>query len=391
MSADSCPSRVQRRDEARRRFGDLLDRLVPFLFRTDPRADEVVATLADATAEERRAAISNAVRMPFEDHGAAWSALLEDAVAVPMWVDWAAIDRAGHLFRRAGVVGGLVLGLRSLVFGYAAPAGNKPLALSGRLEASGAHRLAETGKFTSAVCAPDGMRVGASGWASTLRVRLMHAQVRRLISVSARYDHEAWGQPINQHDMLSTILLFSTVFTEGLEMMGLSVTAQEKEDYIQLWRYVAHVIGVEHELIPTSDAEARRYAELIECTQGSPDADSKALTHALLNGPIRAMSKRDDRSLAIARAQRDLAEGLCRGFVGDSIADDLGLSKTPWRWTIPLLRPSIRSVEAVRERSGLLTTVAEYLGTSYWDHAVESGLRGGVAQFDLPTRLLRNR
>lgn len=173
-------------------------------------------------------------------------------------------------------------------------------------------------------------------------------------------------------------------------MMGLRVSAQEKEDYIQLWRYVAYLIGVDHELIPTSEIEARRYAELIALTQGAPDADSKALTQALLNGPIRAMSKRDERSLAVARAQRDLAEGLCRSFVGEEVADGLGLSKTLWRWTIPLLRPSLRSVEAVRERSSLLTTVAEYLGTSYWDHAVQSGLRGGVAQFDLPTRLLGN-
>jgi hypothetical protein len=235
------------------------------------------------------------------------------------------------------------------------------------------------------------MRIGAPGWCSTLRVRLMHAQVRRLISMSPCYDHAAWGRPINQHDMLSTILLFSTVFTEGLELMGLRVTRQDKEDYVQLWRYVAHLIGVDHELIPTSEAEARRYSELILLTQGSPDADSKNLTHALLNGPIRAISKRDERSLAIARAQRDLAEGLCRGFVGDTIADGLGLSKTLWRWTIPLLRPSIRSVEVVRQRSGLLTMAAEYLGTSYWDRAVATGLRGGVAQFDLPTRLLGNR
>ncbi|MGB1698997.1 MAG: oxygenase MpaB family protein [Nannocystaceae bacterium] len=389
MVAESCPSRVRRPEEARRRYGDLLDRLVPFLFREDPRADAVVAILAEQPAEARRTAISSVLRLPFEDHGPEWSALLEDAIAVPVWVDWEAIERAGVLFRRAGVLGGLVLGLRSLVYGYAAPAGNKPLALSGRLEASGAHRLAETGKFTSAVCAPDGMRVGAPGWCATLRVRLMHAQVRRLISTSARYDHAAWGRPINQHDMLSTILLFSTVFTEGLEMMGLRVSAREKEDYVQLWRYVAHVIGVDHELIPTSEIEARRYAELILLTQGPPDEDSKRLTRALLDGPLRAISKRDDRSMAVAHAQRNLAEGLCRGFLGASIADGLGLSKTPWRWTMPLLRPSIRSVEVLRQRSTLLSMVAEYLGTSYWDYAVRSGLREGVAHFELPTRLLR--
>jgi hypothetical protein len=37
------------------------------------------------------------------------------------------------VFLRPGLLGGLVLGLRSLVYGYAAPAGNKPLVFSGRL------------------------------------------------------------------------------------------------------------------------------------------------------------------------------------------------------------------------------------------------------------------
>ena len=383
------PARVHRGEEARRRYGDLPDRLVPWLHESDPLADEVVASLAALPAAARHDAIDAALARPTRPQDQVWGALLEQAVAVPAWTDWDAIHRAGVLFRRAGVFGGLVLGLRSLVYGYAAPAGNKPLALSGRLETAGPHRLAETGRFVHAVSAPGGMRVGAEGWRTTLKVRLMHAQVRRLALRSPRYDVPAWGLPINQHDMLSTILLFSTVFTEGLELLGLRVTAAEKEDYIQLWRLVAHVIGVDATLIPARESEARRFAEVILLTQGPPDEDARALTRALLEGPLRAAKGGDPRAVALAQIHHKIAAGICRVLVGDTLADGLGVTDDAWRWLTPSLRPWVRAVDRLRPRSVLLRALAESLGDAYWDTAVRTGLGGVAPRFELPARLLR--
>jgi hypothetical protein len=42
---------------------------------------------------------------------------------------------------RTGFLGGIVLGFRSLVAGYCSPAGNKPLAFSGRLREAAPRRL----------------------------------------------------------------------------------------------------------------------------------------------------------------------------------------------------------------------------------------------------------
>ena len=62
------------------------------------------------------------------------------------------------------MLGGLVLSLRSLMGGYTAPVGNKPLAFSGRLRERAPRRVAETARFVTAVCAPAGMRRGAPGF-----------------------------------------------------------------------------------------------------------------------------------------------------------------------------------------------------------------------------------
>ncbi len=169
------PRRMKNRELARARFGELPDRLVPYLERADPLADAAVTALAGLPPAAREAAIEAAL------DGAAnvlpeLLALVEGARQVPPWLDEARLRTAHEVFLRAGLLGGLSLGLCSLVHGYAAPAGNKPLAFSGRLTERADRRLAETSRFVTAVTELDGLRLGALGWRSVLRVRLMHAK-----------------------------------------------------------------------------------------------------------------------------------------------------------------------------------------------------------------------
>ena len=107
--------------------------------------------------------------------------LMAHVEEVPAWVDWDRIRRGGETFLRTGRLGGLVLGAGSLMAGYAQPAGNKPLALSGRLEQQAARRLAETSRFVWQVTRASGLRRDGDGFAITVKVRLMHARVRALL------------------------------------------------------------------------------------------------------------------------------------------------------------------------------------------------------------------
>ena len=183
-------------------------------------------------------------------------ALFADLERVPSWVDWPRLDRGGAVVLRAGAAAGIVLGMKSLILGYASPGGNKPLVFSGRLQEQASRRLAETCRFVQAVSRPRGMYRHGEGFAITLKVRLMHAQVRRLIQRSGRWQPESWGHPVNQHDMLATVILFSAALIEGLRQLGYGVTPEEAEDVIHLWRYAGRVIGVEDALLPRSFSEA---------------------------------------------------------------------------------------------------------------------------------------
>jgi hypothetical protein len=167
------PRRMKNRELARERYGEVPARLVPYLERSDSLADAAIEALRALPAAERELTIESALN---DGQGN----------VVPVWLDDARLQRAHEVFLRAGLLGGISLGLCSLVHGYAAPAGNKPLAFSGRLKERADRRLAETGRFVTDVTEPGGVRPGARGWRSVLRVRLMHAQVRRLLLDSDR-------------------------------------------------------------------------------------------------------------------------------------------------------------------------------------------------------------
>jgi hypothetical protein len=382
------PTRFSHLPEARARFGDRVDRLGAFLGRVDPLADEVVAAIGGTPGgwrlfeEAARQGVERVAGAPRSFH-----ALFEQAEHVPVWVDWATVDRGGEVLLRAGPLGGIVLALKSLVLGYTSPAGNKPLVFSGRLQEQAPRRLNETARFVQATIAPRSMHPRGDGWQITLKVRLIHAQVRRMILESGRWDAAAWGAPINQHDQAATLLLFSTIVLEGLRQLGMRIPTAEAEAYIHLWRWSGWVMGVDPELLPATEAEGIRLREVIGATMGEPDDDSRTLTHALLDAPLRRGTTPGENANA-ARAVRFNA-GLCRALLGEDMADKLAVPSTPWRYTIPFVRRLVSSVEMVRRRVPYGDARAVRAGTRYWERVVEIGLQGALAEFGLPQGLAR--
>jgi hypothetical protein len=382
------PERVVDLARARARLGERAYRLATFLGEVDPLADAVVETIEELPPGEGWRFVAEAGA-----HGIAavpkapssFRALFTQIEETPVWADWKTIDHGGELLLRSGFVGGIVLGTKSLVHGYASPAGNKPLVLTGRLEQQAARRLNETARFVQAVCRTRGMRPGADGWQIAIRVRLMHAQVRRMILKSGRWRPELWGAPINQHDMAGTSLLFSLSVIVGLQALGVQVADEEAEHYIQLWRFVGHVLGVAPELNPASMYDATRLTELISTLQGPPDEDSRHLTRALLES-----SRVEPRSRAEARnmdRRVRFSEAMCRHLVGDELADGLGVPRTPWRFSVGIVQRLVRGAELVRSSVPFVGGPAIAAGNRYWDRVVEIGLAGATAEFRLPEKL----
>ncbi|ETS59903.1 hypothetical protein PaG_05873 [Moesziomyces aphidis] len=120
---------------------------------------------------------------------------------------------------------------------------------------------------------------GGDGWQSAVRVRLLHANVRRRVLKMAErrkassspggqaiYDVEKNGMPINQEDLLGTLCAFSSAPLAMLQKIGITPTAQEREDYIALWRHVGFYMGIEPALLRRAFKDAHTADRTLWCT-----------------------------------------------------------------------------------------------------------------------------
>lgn len=227
----------------------------------DPSADALVAALA----EHGSAWVANAHLGALRTNDASLSAgapallvsWLADARRVPEWADAAAIERAQKWAggRMALVVAALFCG--ALPTTYAAARGARVVHASGRMRDDLDRRVHETGVFLLDVLRTGGLGPHGRGVIAAAKVRLVHAAVRR--HVAAQLDEV----PINQEDLLGTLLCFSISIVDALRAMGTTVSRREEQDYLHLWCVVGALMGIERERLPTNAAEARLVARQI--------------------------------------------------------------------------------------------------------------------------------
>lgn len=385
------PARVSNVEAARASHGGVVDRLLPALMRGDPLGDAVAKDFAELGRAPSRHMLDVALGHGIDavpDAPASLVQLFETLDHVPAWVDLATLRRAGALLFRTGMAGGIVLGAKSLLTGYCSPGGNKPLVFSGQLQRRErlGYRLAETSRFVVDVCREGGMRRFGPGFAATVRVRIMHATVRRLLTESGAYRPELWGVPINQHDMVGTTLLFSLAFLDGARAFGFRFTTGEVEDFLQLWRYNGYVIGVEESLLRDAATQARPMSECIAQTQGEPDDDARALVRAMIESPVHQAAP-TQRAQQLARHQVWAGYGFARTLLGEPMADALGLPRTPARFVVPTIRRVLGRVERVGRRVPGYDAKLITAGQQHWNAAIAAGLQGKGATFAPPSSL----
>lgn len=186
------------------------------------------------------------------------------------------------------------------------------------------HRLFETAQhILECTKSLQSIQPGGAGFASSIRVRLLHAAVRQRImkleqSRPGYYNVEENGIPINDLDCIGTIGTFSAVIIwRSLPRQGLFVRKQEIEDYIALWRLIAHYTGT-----PTwpfkSPSKAKVTMESLLITEIRPSETSRVLAGNL----IKSLAAKPP-----TYSSRSFLEANARWLNGNELCDALGLGR----------------------------------------------------------------
>ncbi|CAN8103588.1 unnamed protein product [Discula destructiva] len=257
---------------------------------------------------------------------------------IPPWVDWPQIARGQAVFYRYGGPAIVALTFQSLVGGMAGARVVETLARTGGFHAAAAkRRLLETFQHVLQVTASlASVQPGGDGFAASVRVRLLHASVRRrILSLAAAtkpgaasgacyFDVDAWGVPINDLDCLGTVLSFSAALVWiGLPRQGILLTQQETADYHALWRWVGHLLGTPTEP-HLADAHAAKvlFESLLVAELEAPSAAGGVLANNILTALSAQPPVFASRAFMCAEA---------RWLNGGALCDALGIAR-PGAW-----------------------------------------------------------
>jgi hypothetical protein len=229
--------------------------------------------------------------------------------------DAATIAAGERLFAVHGPEILIVLCCSSLPSSYSARKGVQVLHRTSYLAKRPTRRLFETSQMIIDVLSPGGLAPAGRGLRTVQKVRLMHAAIRHLILHDDRqpWSVDEFGVPINQEDLLGTLMTFSWLIIEGLARLGIALNAADQQAYTTTWLHIGRLMGIEEGLLPATVAETTIVTRTIERRQVAASLEGRDMTAALLG------MMTDNLPPALAA----MPAALVREFVPAAVADGL--------------------------------------------------------------------
>ncbi len=294
----------------------------------DPEADALAEELAALGQGASARFIQAAMDEDYERLRDAPQSLLdffENCAKPPAWVDYAAFTPGVRMFHRNSrlVLGGMVGG--TLVEGFCTNIA-KSFFITGRLRDQGVRRLRQNNRHMVEIFIPGGLGRGGDGWKLSVRIRLIHAIVRRLLRQSDDWDEAAWGTPISAAHVAYALTAFSARLLKHLKNLGAKFDATERAGFMAVWRYTGYLMGVPESILYTDEEDALRLFDVGGLCEPPIQMESIALSNSLINAaPLIA-------GVEEPRARRKLAHyvyRVSRALIGTPLANDLRYPRYP--------------------------------------------------------------
>jgi hypothetical protein len=257
---------------------------------------------------------------------------LIESAALPKWARREIVTHGEDFFLQYGISSATLLACASLPECYLMRHGTEVLCFTKFLQLDPARRIRETALMIMSVMSTGGLMphkgVGL-GVRSTQKVRLMHATIRCMIDrepgIAANPTdpalQKAMGRPINQEDLVFTLMTFSYVAVQGFQRLGVPMTRRQQDAYVHCWNVVGYMMGIREELLPDGIDQAKLLYDTIMRRQAGTSPAGQQLQRALTKLLVDLMPP----------GLKSLPVELTRKLVGDEHATQIGLTPSPAR------------------------------------------------------------
>ena len=286
----------------------------------DPEADALMEEIKDLDQRELtrfiRTAMQNIDAPILRDAPSSLVEFIRGMEPPPDWVDFSEYMPGIRAFHRNSrlVLAAFVL---SSIEGFTTNI-SRSFNLTGRVRDQGVRRLGQNNRFITEVFFPGGLERYGDGWKLSVRLRFVHAQLRRLLAESDEWDAEAWGIPLSQAHMGYALTTFSVRMLEYMKGLGAVYNPEERKSFVAAWRYAGHLMGTPDTILFRDEAEAKQLFDVAMLCEPLGTDDSIILTNGAINAaPLVAGISEPSERRKLARYIYTIS----RAFLGDEIAD----------------------------------------------------------------------
>ena len=349
----------------------------------DPAADAVIEALAASDPGDANRLIKAAMQ---EDESVLADApeelqnFFDELEKVPDWYDPKALYpgyRAFHAHSDLFIPAFFLVTVRN-----AATLIAKSFYASGRvLGGFGLRRIRQNTRHFIEIMLPGALERQGDGWKLSVRIRLVHARLRRLIREESDWDESVYGSPISKAHTALASANFSATMLLHAEILGAKLDDATRNGFMQAWRYASHLIGVPEHLLFNADYEKTlEFARIATMCEPPPNEESVAIANALLEAlPLIAGKIDFDEQEAMLR----YVFRISRAVLGDELSDKLSLPKMNTRGVL-------KFVKWARRAQGLIHRIAPDFGKKWQGNHFVFLLEASLLEelrYQLPDRL----
>lgn len=337
MNTKQTPSAyIEGYKKARALDPDLASAYVEHTLIGDPPADAVMEALAEFDQEARHRLVNAAMEGDdaiINEGPASLREFIDSLTPPPGLFDPSLASVGMRAFHKHSDLFFVGLVLSSLITGLSEGLA-KSFYITGRT-AGNLRRVRQNTRQLVDITLPNGLDRSGDGWKLTVRIRLIHAQMRRLLLKSGEWDVPVEGIPLHMAHMALAATGFSAINLQAVRKLGLRLSEEESEGFMHIWRYATWLLGVPEKLLFRNEAEAVHLRKIAQTCELPPGPMAVEVAHGYINTVPDLLEVTDP---AKREKLMSFLFKTSRALIGDELAESFGYPKQSAFGALALVR-----------------------------------------------------